>query len=56
MAGTIHRIAQGIDDIRVAVWDEQGRLGKLLLLFLLIITGAAIPLVPIAFVARRLAR
>jgi hypothetical protein len=56
MAGTIHRIAQGIDDIRIAVWDERGRLGKLLILLLLLVTGAAIPLILIAFVARRLAR
>jgi hypothetical protein len=56
MTGTIYRIAQGIDDIRIAVWDERGRLGKLLILFLLLITGAVIPLIPIAFIARRLAR
>jgi phage-related minor tail protein len=56
MAGTIQGIAEGIDDIRVAVWDERGTLGKVVIAVLLIVTGAAIPLVPIAFVARRIAR
>lgn len=56
MGGTIKQIAQGIDTIRTAMWDERGRIGKLLILILLIITGAAIPLIPIAIVARRLAR
>lgn len=56
MAGTIQQIAQGIDTIRTAVWDKRGRIGKLLILILVIVTGAAIPLIPIAIVARRLAR
>lgn len=56
MAGMIQGLAQSIDDIRETVWDKRGRVGKLLILILLIVTGAAIPLIPIAFVARRIAR
>jgi hypothetical protein len=52
----IQRIATSLDNIRVAVWDERGRVGKVLIALLLIVTGAAIPVVPIAFVARRIAR
>lgn len=56
MAGIIHRIAESIDNIRVAVWDERGIVGKILIALFLIVTGAAIPVIPIAFVARRIAR
>jgi uncharacterized membrane protein len=56
MAGMIQRVAESIDSMRTAIWDERGFLGKVLIAILLIVTGAAIPLVPIAFVARRIAR
>lgn len=35
---------------------SEGLLEKVLIALLLIVTGAAIPVVPIAFVARRIAR
>jgi hypothetical protein len=56
MAGTIYRIATSIDNIRVSVWDERGFVGKVLIALVLIVTGAAIPVVPIAFVARWIAQ
>jgi hypothetical protein len=56
MAGTIQQIAQGIDESRRAVWDQRGCGGKLLILVLLIVTGAALPLIPIAVIARWIAK
>jgi uncharacterized membrane protein len=56
MTGMIQQVAESIDSMRTAIWDERGFLGKVLIAILLIVTGAAIPLVPIAFVARRIAR
>lgn len=56
MGGMIQQIAQGIDESRRAVWDQRGRGGKLLILVLLIVTGAALPLIPIVVVARWIAQ
>ncbi len=55
MAGRIKRIARGIDDITQAVWDDSGILMKIVVLVVLIATAAAIPVIPIAIIARYIA-
>ncbi|MFH5800503.1 hypothetical protein [Haladaptatus sp. CMAA 1911] len=55
MAGRIKRIARGIDSITNAVWDESGVFMKLIVLVILIVTAAAIPIIPIAIIARYIA-
>ncbi|WP_266083212.1 hypothetical protein [Haladaptatus caseinilyticus] len=55
MAGRIKRIAQGIDGITKAVWDESGVFMKIVILVILIMTAAAIPVIPIAIIARYIA-
>lgn len=51
----LKRVAHGIDEITVAVWDESSLNVKIGILVVLILTGTAIPLIPIAVVARILA-
>ncbi|SIR64954.1 hypothetical protein SAMN05421858_3117 [Haladaptatus litoreus] len=55
MAGRIKRIARGIDSITKAVWDDSGTFVKLIILVILIVTAAAIPVIPIAIIARYIA-
>ena len=55
MVGRIKRIAQGIDSITKAVWDDSGRFIKIVILVILIVTAAAIPVIPIAIIARYIA-
>ena len=53
--GFVQRLAEGIDGMRRSVWDESGRGMKIVILVVLIVTGLAIPLIPIAWIARRIA-
>lgn len=55
MAGRIKRIARGIDDVTRAVWDDSGVLTKTVILAILIVTAAAIPVIPLAIIARYIA-
>ena len=55
MAGRIKRIAQGIDGITNVVWDESGVFMKIVILVILLVTAAAIPVIPIAIIARYIA-
>lgn len=56
MAGLIQRTAESIDSTSRSVWDDSSRGKKALILVLLIITGLAVPVVPIVAVARYIAR
>lgn len=53
--GRIKRVAQGIDDVTKAVWDDSGLGMKLVILIVLVGTATAIPLIPLALVARYIA-
>ncbi|QLG28875.1 hypothetical protein HUG10_15590 [Halorarum halophilum] len=55
MAGRIKRIARGIDDVTRSVWDDSSTGVKLVILVVLIVTATAIPLVPLAILARYIA-
>jgi len=53
--GTVKRIAEGIDGLTRAVWDDSGIVMKLLVLIVLLVTFTAIPVIPIAILARWIA-
>jgi hypothetical protein len=53
--GFVQRAAEGIDGMTRSVWDESGTGMKAVVLVVLIITGAALPVIPIAWIARRIA-
>ena len=53
--GAIQRIAEGIDGATRAVWDESGVVMKIVVIIILVVTGAALPLIPIAILARWIA-
>lgn len=56
MVSRLTRIARGIDDVTRAVWDDSGTVTKVLILVVLVVTALAIPVIPIAVVARYLAK
>jgi hypothetical protein len=53
--GFIQRAAEGIDGMTRSVWDESSTGMKAVVLVVLIVTGAALPLIPIAWIARWIA-
>jgi hypothetical protein len=53
--GIVQRTAEGIDEMTQSVWDESGTGMKAIVLVILIVTGAALPLIPIAWIARWIA-
>lgn len=52
MAGLIQRTAQGIDDTWQSIWHESSRVEKVVVAVVLIVTGLAIPVIPIVWIAR----
>lgn len=54
--GFVRRVAESIDGVTEAVWDESGTLTKIVVLVVLVVTMTAIPLIPIAILARWIAR
>ncbi|MDF9744957.1 MULTISPECIES: hypothetical protein [Natrinema] len=55
MAGLLQRTAEGIDSLSRSVWDDSSQLEKAIIAVVLIVTGAAIPVVPIVLIARYIA-
>ncbi|EMA31790.1 hypothetical protein [Natronobacterium lacisalsi] len=55
MAGLIQRTARAIDDMWHSIWHESGRAEKIVIAVLLLITGLAIPVIPIVWIARIIA-
>lgn len=56
MPGLIQRTAEAIDDMSRSIWDNSSQLEKAVIAVFLLVTGLAIPVVPIVFVARYIAR
>lgn len=56
MAGLVQRTAQSIDDMWRSVWGDSSRLEKVVIAIFLIVTGLAIPVIPIVWLARIIAR
>ncbi len=55
MAGLIQRTAEAIDEMSRSIWDDSSRIEKALIAVFLIITGLALPVVPIVVLARVIA-
>jgi hypothetical protein len=56
MADLIQRTATAIDDAWQSVWGDATTGERVLIAAVLIVTGLAIPVVPIVFIARYIAR
>jgi hypothetical protein len=56
MAGLVQRTARSIDEMWQSIWHESSRIEKLLIAIFLIVTGLAIPVIPIVWIARFVAR
>ena len=52
MAGLIQRTAEAIDDMWQSIWGDASRLEKVVIAVFLVLTGLAIPVVPIVWLAR----
>lgn len=55
MAGLVQRTARAIDDSWHSIWHESSRGEKIVIAILLLITGLAIPVIPIVWIARIIA-
>ncbi|MFC5972566.1 hypothetical protein ACFPYI_14595 [Halomarina salina] len=55
-ADLIRRTAEAIDDAWQSVWGDSTTGERILIAVFLVVTGLAIPVVPIVFVARYIAR
>jgi hypothetical protein len=55
MAGLIQRTAQAIDDGWRSIWHESSRLQKIVIAVVLLVTGLAIPVIPIVWISRIIA-
>ncbi|WP_306060716.1 hypothetical protein [Natronococcus wangiae] len=55
MAGLIHRTAQAIDEMWRSIWHESSRTEKVVIAIVLLVTGLAIPVIPIVWIARIIA-
>ena len=55
MAGLIQRTARAIDDMWQSIWHESSRAEKILIAIVLLVTGLAIPVIPIVLIARIIA-
>lgn len=55
MPGLIQRTAEAIDEMWRSVWDDGTRGEKIAIAVFLIITGLAIPVIPIVYLARFIA-
>ncbi|WP_202593845.1 hypothetical protein [Halolamina rubra] len=55
MAGLVQRTASSIDSLSRSVWDDSSGTAKLIIAVALLVTGLAIPVVPIVLIARYIA-
>lgn len=55
MAGLIQRTAQSIDEMWQSIWHGSSRGEKLVIAVFLLVTGLAIPVIPIVLLARVIA-
>lgn len=56
MPGLIKRTATAVDDMWHSIWHESSTIEKLVIAIILIVTGLVIPVIPIVWIARWLAR
>lgn len=55
MAGLVKRTAEAIDEMWRSIWGDASRGEKVLIALFLVVTGLAIPVVPIVWIARFIA-
>ena len=55
MAGLIQRTAEAIDGTWHSIWHESSRTEKVVIAVALVVTGLAIPVIPIVWIARIIA-
>ncbi|ADJ14320.1 hypothetical protein [Halalkalicoccus jeotgali] len=55
MAGLIQRTAESIDEMSRSIWDDSSQIEKAVIVVFLLVTGLAIPVVPIVLLARIIA-
>ncbi|MBX0296474.1 hypothetical protein [Haloarcula nitratireducens] len=55
MAGLIQRTARAIDDMWQSIWHDSSRAEKIVIAIILLVTGLAIPVIPIVWIARIIA-
>lgn len=55
MAGLVQRTARSIDGAWRSIWDDSSRGKKLIIAVFLLVTGLAIPVIPIVYLARFIA-
>lgn len=55
MAGLVQRTARAIDDTWQSIWHESSRGEKVVIAIVLLVTGLAVPVIPIVWVARIIA-
>lgn len=55
MAGLIQRTARAIDDTWDSIWHESSRGEKVVVAVVLLVTGLAIPVIPIVWISRFIA-
>lgn len=55
MAGLIKRTAEAIDEMSRSIWDDSSQAEKAVILIFLLVTGLAIPVIPIVALARYIA-
>lgn len=55
MPGLLQRTAEAIDQMSRSIWDDSSQVEKAVILIFLLITGLAIPVVPLVALARYIA-
>ncbi|WP_226040308.1 hypothetical protein [Natrinema sp. DC36] len=55
MSGLIQRTARAIDDMWQSIWHGSSRAEKVVIAIVLLVTGLAIPVIPIVWIARIIA-
>ena len=55
MAGLIQRTATAINDMWNSIWGDASRGEKVIIAIFLLVTGLAIPVIPIVWIARLIA-
>lgn len=55
MSGLVRRTAAAIDEMWQSIWGDASRGEKVTIAVFLLVTGLAIPVVPLVFVARYVA-
>lgn len=56
MAGLIQRTAEAIDEMWQSIWHGSSRAEKIVIAIVLLVTGLAIPVIPIVWISRFIAR